>query len=142
MHNAEMIETVKRIVSALHLTGLIGFDFMIETGTGAAWVIEMNPRNTPVCAQPWTGTQLGGGARWAPGRQTCARAADTDRAGPHRVFSRYVAEGPVEPLAPYRVSRCTLGATVVVVAIAREIAGFLWAIAHQVAPLPAPAVTV
>jgi transposase len=32
-------------------------------------------------------------------------------------------------------------ATVVVVAIAREIAAFLWAIAHQVAPLPAPAVT-
>ncbi len=32
-------------------------------------------------------------------------------------------------------------ATVVVVAIAREIAAFLWAIAHQVALLPAPAVT-
>ncbi|WP_428489857.1 transposase [Rhodopila sp.] len=31
-------------------------------------------------------------------------------------------------------------ATVVVVAIAREIAAFLWAIAHQVAPLPTPAV--
>jgi transposase len=32
-------------------------------------------------------------------------------------------------------------ATVVVVAIAREIAAFLWAIAQEVAPLPAPAVT-
>ena len=32
-------------------------------------------------------------------------------------------------------------ATVVVVAIAREIAAFLWAIAHQVAPLPVPVMT-
>jgi hypothetical protein len=33
----------------LGLSGLIGFDFMIEAATGAARLIEMNPRNTPVC---------------------------------------------------------------------------------------------
>jgi hypothetical protein len=50
IHNAEMMDAARRIVSALHLTGLIGFDFIIESATEAAWLIEMNPRNTPICA--------------------------------------------------------------------------------------------
>jgi hypothetical protein len=48
--NSEMIETAKSIVAALSLSGLVGFDFMIEAATGAAWLVEMNPRNTPICA--------------------------------------------------------------------------------------------
>jgi formate-dependent phosphoribosylglycinamide formyltransferase (GAR transformylase) len=50
IHNAEMIDTAKRVVMALGLSGMIGFDFMIEAATGAAYLIEMNPRNTPICA--------------------------------------------------------------------------------------------
>lgn len=50
IHNPEMIEAARRIVGALNLSGLIGFDFMIEAATGAAYLIEMNPRNTPICA--------------------------------------------------------------------------------------------
>lgn len=50
IHNSEMIETAKSIVAALGLSGLIGFDFMVEAATGAAWLIEMNPRSTPICA--------------------------------------------------------------------------------------------
>jgi carbamoylphosphate synthase large subunit len=50
IHNAEMIDSAARIVKALGLSGLIGFDFMIEAATGAAHLIEMNPRNTPICA--------------------------------------------------------------------------------------------
>jgi hypothetical protein len=48
--NVEMIDTAKRVVAALGLSGMIGFDFMIEAATGAAYLIEMNPRNTPICA--------------------------------------------------------------------------------------------
>jgi hypothetical protein len=48
--NAEMIDSATRIVKALGLSGMIGFDFMIEAATGAAYLIEMNPRNTPICA--------------------------------------------------------------------------------------------
>ncbi len=48
--NPEMIEAATRIVRALGLSGMIGFDFMIEAATGAAYLIEMNPRNTPICA--------------------------------------------------------------------------------------------
>lgn len=50
IHNAEMLDAAKRVVMALGLSGMIGFDFMIEAATGAAYLIEMNPRNTPICA--------------------------------------------------------------------------------------------
>jgi carbamoylphosphate synthase large subunit len=50
IHNAEMIDAATRMVRALGLSGMIGFDFMIEAATGAAYLIEMNPRNTPICA--------------------------------------------------------------------------------------------
>jgi len=50
IRNPEMVDAAQRIVRALGLSGLIGFDFMIEAATGAAYLIEMNPRNTPICA--------------------------------------------------------------------------------------------
>lgn len=50
IQNDEMIDAAKRVVMALGLSGMIGFDFMIEAATGAAYLIEMNPRNTPICA--------------------------------------------------------------------------------------------
>jgi carbamoylphosphate synthase large subunit len=50
IQNAEMIDSATQIVKALGLSGMIGFDFMIEAATGAAYLIEMNPRNTPICA--------------------------------------------------------------------------------------------
>jgi len=50
IQNPEMVDTARRLVRALGLSGLIGFDFMIEAATGVAYLIEMNPRNTPICA--------------------------------------------------------------------------------------------
>jgi hypothetical protein len=50
IRNAEMEEAARRMVGALGLSGTIGFDFMIEAATGDAYLIEMNPRNTPICA--------------------------------------------------------------------------------------------
>jgi glutathione synthase/RimK-type ligase-like ATP-grasp enzyme len=50
IQNPEMLDTAQRVVRALGLSGMIGFDFMIEAATGAAYLIEMNPRNTPICA--------------------------------------------------------------------------------------------
>jgi len=50
IHNPEMVEASRRVVRELGLSGMIGFDFMIEATTGAAYLIEMNPRNTPICA--------------------------------------------------------------------------------------------
>lgn len=47
--NPEMIEAAVCVTRALGITGFAGFDFMIETATGTPWMIEMNPRNTPIC---------------------------------------------------------------------------------------------
>ena len=49
VENAEMMEAGEKLVSSLGLSGIVGLDFMIEDGSGAAHLIEMNPRCTPLC---------------------------------------------------------------------------------------------
>jgi carbamoylphosphate synthase large subunit len=49
VENPEMMVCADRITRRLGLSGFFGFDFMIESGTGQACLIEMNPRCTPVC---------------------------------------------------------------------------------------------
>jgi hypothetical protein len=81
IHNGEMIDAARRMVKALGLSGMIGFDFMIEAATGAAYLIEMNPRNTPICA-----IRLGPGRDLAEalvarisGRAVCDRPPRTEQ---------------------------------------------------------------
>ena len=45
--NDEMIIAAQKIARLLSLSGFFGLDFVIEEGTGAAYLIEMNPRCTP-----------------------------------------------------------------------------------------------
>jgi len=45
--NAEMMVAARTIARRLSLSGFFGLDFVIEEGTGAAYIIEMNPRCTP-----------------------------------------------------------------------------------------------
>jgi biotin carboxylase len=47
--NAEMLNAARIVVRKLGCSGLVGFDFMLEAGTGNAHLIEMNPRVTPIC---------------------------------------------------------------------------------------------
>ena len=49
VENADMTLAAERISSHFKLSGFFGLDFMIEEGTGAAYLIEMNPRPTPLC---------------------------------------------------------------------------------------------
>ncbi len=44
----EMLLAAKRLARRLNLSGLFGFDFMIEERTGNFYLIEMNPRCTPL----------------------------------------------------------------------------------------------
>ncbi len=48
LENAEMQAAAEAVVSRLHLSGLYGLDFMIESETGNAFLIEINPRATQV----------------------------------------------------------------------------------------------
>jgi hypothetical protein len=46
--NHEMIQAAKLIAEKLKMSGFFGLDFIIEKGTEAAYLIEMNPRSTPL----------------------------------------------------------------------------------------------
>lgn len=45
----EMAGASRRLIRSLGLSGLVGLDFVIEEGSGDAYLIEMNPRATPIC---------------------------------------------------------------------------------------------
>ena len=49
IEHAEMSETAARLVRRLGLSGLWGFDFVLDTADRAAWLIEVNSRATPIC---------------------------------------------------------------------------------------------
>jgi glutathione synthase/RimK-type ligase-like ATP-grasp enzyme len=48
IENDEMSNTAEKVVRRLNLSGLQGFDFMLEAKTGHAYLIEINPRSTQV----------------------------------------------------------------------------------------------
>jgi hypothetical protein len=47
--NSDMVHAAQKLVSHLHLSGLCGFDFVLDQETGNAHLIEMNPRATQTC---------------------------------------------------------------------------------------------
>jgi hypothetical protein len=63
--NAEMKFAAERIASRLCLSGFFGLDFMIDEGSGAAYLIEMNPRSTPLCHLRLSKGRDMAGALWA-----------------------------------------------------------------------------
>ena len=48
IENTEMSTAAEKIVRRLRLSGIHGFDFMLEEHTGNAFLIEINPRSTQV----------------------------------------------------------------------------------------------
>jgi glutathione synthase/RimK-type ligase-like ATP-grasp enzyme len=44
----EMATAADRVVGHLNLSGFVGFDFIVDSAN-RAWLLEMNPRVTPVC---------------------------------------------------------------------------------------------
>ncbi|MGA7573633.1 MAG: ATP-grasp domain-containing protein [Terriglobales bacterium] len=48
MENPEMSAAVQTMVRRMGLSGICGFDFMLEANTGNAYLIEINPRATQV----------------------------------------------------------------------------------------------
>jgi predicted ATP-grasp superfamily ATP-dependent carboligase len=44
-----MLGCAERLAHRLKLTGFFGLDFVIEDGSGDTYLIEMNPRGTPLC---------------------------------------------------------------------------------------------
>ncbi|MGD0892949.1 MAG: ATP-grasp domain-containing protein [Terracidiphilus sp.] len=50
--NREMLSAAQKLVRHLKLSGLCGFDFLVQRETGDAYLIEMNPRATQTCHLP------------------------------------------------------------------------------------------
>jgi hypothetical protein len=49
VNNPDMVKASEMMANKLHLSGLFGLDFIIETGSNATYLLEMNPRCTPLC---------------------------------------------------------------------------------------------
>jgi hypothetical protein len=49
VEGSEMLHCARVLARRLKLSGIFGLDFVLEWRTGAAYLIEMNPRLTPVC---------------------------------------------------------------------------------------------
>jgi thioesterase domain-containing protein len=47
VEHPEMLAAARTMVERLHASGLVGLDFILETETGRAHLIELNPRATP-----------------------------------------------------------------------------------------------
>jgi hypothetical protein len=47
----DMLEAGRRLVAHFRYTGFAGADFIIESGSGRAWLIEFNARPTPICGR-------------------------------------------------------------------------------------------
>jgi hypothetical protein len=63
--NSKMMLSAERITGELRLSGFFGLDFVIEEGSGEPYLIEMNPRCTPLChLRLGTGRDMIGGL-WA-----------------------------------------------------------------------------
>lgn len=52
VQGTKMLATAEKIARRLSLSGFFGLDFMIENKTGVTYLIEMNPRCTPLCPLP------------------------------------------------------------------------------------------
>lgn len=48
----EMMRSAELVVSALQLSGLVGFDFQLHAETGIPYLLELNPRAVPLCHLP------------------------------------------------------------------------------------------
>jgi len=51
LQRADMLAAGERLVRHFGYTGFAGIDFVIESGTDRAWMIEFNARPTPICGR-------------------------------------------------------------------------------------------
>jgi hypothetical protein len=49
VEGAEMLDAARKLTAALGMTGIVGFDFIIEQATSRPYLLEVNPRGTPIC---------------------------------------------------------------------------------------------
>jgi hypothetical protein len=102
VENAEMLTAAEKLVRRLKLSGVHGFDFMLEAHTGNAHLIEINPRSTQV------GHLTLGPGRDLPAALYAALSGDPLRAGPKVTENDTITLFPQEwlrdPASPFLIS--------------------------------------
>ena len=94
-----MTSSTAAMVRELKLSGLHGFDFVLEDGTGRAVLLEINPRATPIAA-----IALGAEGADLPGLLFTAvtgQPAATPRRTPGTEVAVFPAEWARDPASPY-----------------------------------------
>ena len=78
--HSEMAKFAEQMVKRLDLSGFVGFDFVLDS-SNEAWIIEMNPRVTPICHFSLSdGTNLAGSLySQMTGRRPLSRLAPIER---------------------------------------------------------------
>ena len=99
IENPEMSEAVCRLMRRLGVSGLWGVDFVLDASTGAAYLIEANPRATPISHLP-----LGAGHD-LPAALYAQLAGTAPRTTPatidHDVIVMFPGEWHRDPASPY-----------------------------------------
>jgi formate-dependent phosphoribosylglycinamide formyltransferase (GAR transformylase) len=102
IENAEMLTAAEKLVRRLKLSGVHGFDFMLESHTGNAYLIEINPRSTQV------GHLTLGPGRDLPAALYSALSGDPLRTGPKVTENDTITLFPQEwlrdPASPFLIS--------------------------------------
>jgi hypothetical protein len=102
IENAEMLTAAEKMVRRLKLSGVHGFDFMLESHTRNAYLIEINPRSTQV------GHLTLGPGRDLPAALYSALSGDPLRTGPKVTESDTITLFPQEwlrdPASPFLIS--------------------------------------
>jgi glutathione synthase/RimK-type ligase-like ATP-grasp enzyme len=99
IENAEMTAAAIQLVRKLGISGLWGIDFVLEQSSGQAYLIEMNPRATPICHLPLGPDRDLAAALYEKlaGSQPAAPLAILD----HEMISLFPGEWHRNPVSPY-----------------------------------------
>ena len=95
--NPEMRQATGKLVAAWGLTGFIAFDFILDS-SGDAWLIECNPRPTPIAH---LGARLGEDICAALYCRLTGQPAPRLRSGVQLVVAHYPQESLRDPASPY-----------------------------------------
>ncbi|MGA2552075.1 MAG: ATP-grasp domain-containing protein [Burkholderiaceae bacterium] len=99
IENEEMSAVAVRLVRRLGLSGLWGLDFVLEASSGAAYLIEMNPRATPISHLALEGGSSLAAAIYAQLAGISARERSASRS--QEIIALFPGEMNRDPSSPY-----------------------------------------
>jgi predicted ATP-grasp superfamily ATP-dependent carboligase len=94
--HAAMAAASERMIAALGASGFIGFDFMLENRTGAALLLECNPRPIQVCH---LGGQIGADLMVPLAEALAGKPASEAAIAPNREITAVLVPGAVRRVA-------------------------------------------